>query len=420
MRPRSFPIARGRTAAIAGTAATLVAALLGWRILTVTVARSLANAGPAASLSWKSDQAEALVALASKDLKTPGPAATATARARALAALTREPLVPYGIEILGQAAIKDGQDAAADALMRQAAMVSKRDLAAEIWIFTHDVTARDLSGAATALDAIMRGHPEIIEDFAAAVAPSLRDPDTAATLVAGLGLKPPWRSLLMGVLVRQHRNPEGLLRLFAGLERSGGLTQQELGAFLGELMANGRYEQAYLYWLQSLPPARLATLGLLYNGHFDYPVSNMAYDWVVAPASGTVIETGTSDKGPTLDIGFLGDGADFKNVTHDLILNPGRYRLTGYVRADHFENQRGLRWRIACLERDGTGSGENALGTSDLVSGDRSWQPFVLAFEVPASGCRAQRLVLELPARTAAERIASGVVSYAGLDILAQ
>jgi hypothetical protein len=264
-----------------------------------------------------------------------------------------------------------------------------------------------------ALDAIIRAHPEIVEGLATNMAPLLDDPTITAALATAFSRDPPWRSLIVGVIVRQNRNPEGILRLFARLQDlPGGLTGSEFRSFLAGLIASGRYEQAYLAWLNGLPPARLSTLGFLYNGHFQYPITNTPFDWTLAPAPGTEIEIGDGDKGRSLDVGFLGGDVDFKNVTHDLMLNPGHYALEGLVRADHLSSERGLRWRVACVEHP-----DDSIGTSDLVSGDMPWRAFSAPFEVPETDCRAQILRLELPARTARERVVSGVVSFAALGI---
>ena len=117
------------------------------------------------------------------------------------------------------------------------------------------------------------------------------------------------------------------------------------------MIGAGRAEQAYLLWTQSLPPERLSKLGYLYNAGFEYPVSNLPFDWVFAKVDSAIVELSAETDTPVLQLGFFGGRVSKPLVSHLLTLPPGTYRFTGREHSDALMNERGLRWRIFCLER---------------------------------------------------------------------
>ena len=120
----------------------------------------------------------------------------------------------------------------------------------------------------------------------------------------------------------------------------------------------------------------------------------------------------TQDGARTINVDFFGGRVKFEHVSHLLNLAPGPYRFQGRERSQDLQNERGLRWRIACV-----GDDAETLGTTDLVSGDTPWRTFTVDFTVPTGKCPYQMLVLELPARAALETEVVGRVSYTDLDL---
>jgi hypothetical protein len=74
---------------------------------------------------------------------------------------------------------------------------------------------------------------------------------------------------------------------------------------------------------------------------------------------------------------------------------------------------RGLWWNILCA-----GKPPQSTAHTELAIGTAPWTNFSINFTVPSSGCRAQILQLELPARIPSERLLEGQVWYQQLRIL--
>ena len=77
------------------------------------------------------------------------------------------------------------------------------------------------------------------------------------------------------------------------------------------------------------------------------------------------------------------------------MLPPGPYELDGLLKGDGLTTPRGMQWVISC--HDGA---DQQLGASDDFAGTFDWHSFAVPFIVPATGCLAQTLSLELDTRS--------------------
>ena len=214
-------------------------------------------------------------------------------------------------------------------------------------------------------------------------------------------------------LIRDSTDLSGLTNLFAELQALGpGPTEKELQVVLNMLTQDGMFDEAHDIWMRSLPPERREEADLLYNQGFRYQLTNLPFDWVIEPVPNAMVGFDTQADAQVMNVDFFGGRVKFEHVSHLLNLAPGPYRFQGRERAQALQNERGLQWRIACVD----GEGEN-LGTTDPLSGDTPWRPFAVDFTVPTGKCFYQYLVLELPARAALETEIAGRVSYADLDL---
>jgi len=67
----------------------------------------------------------------------------------------------------------------------------------------------------------------------------------------------------------------------------------EIDCVTERLRASGRWPQAYQAWLNSLPRERLADVGFVFNGSFEYPASGVGFDWT--PDGRTIVFEGNDD-----------------------------------------------------------------------------------------------------------------------------
>jgi hypothetical protein len=187
-----------------------------------------------------------------------------------------------------------------------------------------------------------------------------------------------------------------------------------LRPYINRLVRDGRYKQAYQIWSDSLPAAARPDRRYPYNRDFKLAVDGMAFNWLLSPETGADIRIAQVEGGRqlALKVEFSGARVQFANVQQMMLLPPGRYRLSGRVKAEDLRSPRGLWWHVFCATETRIG-----LGHTDLVSGNLPWTEFGVDFEVPADGCEAQWLQLELPARIASERKIEGQVWYQFLRI---
>jgi hypothetical protein len=204
-----------------------------------------------------------------------------------------------------------------------------------------------------------------------------------------------------------------LANLVAELQALGpGPTEKELQVVLSRLTQDGMFDEAHDIWIRSLPLERREEADLLYNQGFRYQLTNLPFDWVIAPVPNAMVRFDIQAGARVMNVDFFGGRVKFEHVSHLLNLAPGPYRFQGRERAQALQNERGLQWRIACID----GEGEN-LGTTGPLRGDTPWRPFAVDFTVPTGKCPYQNLILELRARAELETEVVGRVSYADLDL---
>ncbi len=394
--------------------ATLGVALLAQRILSLGFADMLATSDPRAALAWNSRNPTAQALIAERQLTSADPAHARAAAQTAAGLILRDPLAPGGLSYFGVAVAQGGDPVRAEKILRLAAARQPLDLAAHSWLFERAAQAKDVSAALAELDVLLRGRPFLAERAEFFVTRLLAAEAAAeAGLVRLLATAPPWRPILLERLSEKLDDKDALIRLYSQLQKSAAPpSASEIRALLDRLAREDRVDEAYLLWLASLPPDRLSRLGLLYNGDFAFPPSDLAFDWRTPAIRGAAASVRDEGGVKALKIEFYGARVNFEHVMHLLNLPPGGYVLAGEASSHGLETERGLRWRVSCFP---TASG--ALGASEFFKGERAWKLFRFAFAVPAEGCSAQMLTLELPARIAAEMQISGTAGYRRLSI---
>ena len=168
-------------------------------------------------------------------------------------------------------------------------------------------------------------------------------------------------------------------------------------------------------WVQFLPKEQRGLLRYAFNGDFELPPSSLPFDWVLPNNPGAnveIIESAEPDHGHVLHAEFGNTRAETLLAMKTMILTPGRYRLSGSVKAQEIQSERGLVWRIACIAQSG-----EIIAETPHIKGTVAWQSFSADFAVSEENCRAQMMRLEIDARVSLESQISGDAWYDNLAI---
>jgi hypothetical protein len=419
------------------TAFALLAAGLGWAIITHSLVAALARIDPSYALMIRSDDPGTLLRLADRTIDTlqrvapasegasdqdPRAATGDDVRRRedlrrwASTILAQEPGHVRALVILGQLKRGAGEEEPAATLLRASAHRSLREPVPRGWLINEALKHQDWPLVMRHADILMRMHPQAIPALMPLIAQMAESPLSASVVSEAVAGSPPWRRAFFAELphvVTDARTPlDLLLRL---KETSSPPTVTELRSYLNFLVERTFFDLAYYTWLQFLTPQQRAIVTPLFNGSFEQRPSGLPFDWML-PTGGTasvVIARRPDRPSSRALVVHLGHGRVELHATSQLLrLTPGRHRVDGTVMGE-VRGHRGVRWRLTCL-----GEGERNVGESAMFIGDfKDWTSFSFEAAVPDSGCAAQRLSLVLDARTPSERLVSGSVWFDELSI---
>ena len=179
---------------------------------------------------------------------------------------------------------------------------------------------------------------------------------------------------------------------------SGKVAPQETQCLVERLRIAGQWEEAYQLWLNTLPRVRLADVGFVFNGSFEYAPSGVGFDWIatqrpereVGHTVDVVATMGAAGK-RALRVAYNGKRQAGIPIAQFLALSPGRYVLSGQARPEGVKAGRGVQWTVRCVSGDKPGA---PIATSERFVGSSEWRRF--AFDVTiAPGCAGQILQLE-------------------------
>lgn len=408
--------------------ATVAALCLGWLIVTHTYAFYAATRdGEGASYSSANGGALAERAIRAFDRAYPAPApgggnnpGKSAIEAEALRglvdALRATPLDPRLLRRLGQLENDGGRQEKAEALMREAVRQSRQETVAVIWLLQVAHAQRNFKDVADHADTLLRTRRAAFSFAFAVLAQLSADAETRGDVVRLLAADPPWRKDYFENLEVYAGEPRPTFEVVRALRGSATPPRErEMAAHLTFLVRRGAVDLAYYAWLDSLPPDRLATVGLLNNGNFEQPSNPTPFDWSLAKGSGggaEIVPHPDGAGGRALSVIFSFGRVEFGGVSQTTVLGPGSYRLSGRLRGE-LKGRRGLEWQVTC-----TGAGGARLGQSPMFVGTaRTWSAFDATFDVPATGCASQTVSLVLAARSASEQLVTGEVLYDNLKI---
>ncbi len=401
--------------AIKGAGLLLVAAILAWRVLINGLANHYAAEGtPEAAigaLRWRGDQPAALyqrgVALSASE--------PAEAERLLRAAAWANPADALVYLALAEAWVKAGRSAAAVRLVEIADVLGPMRSpalarSAEFWL------GQERPDRALARwRMLLRARPETAASLFPLLLQLAENPVTQPLLQPLLADPPEWWDRFFAHAAAKATRPETVAFLYQSRHRGGALpAADEQRAYLDRLWKENRWLDAYLAWLNGLDERQTRVLGNVYNGSFEAPVTHAGFDWRISSPRGATVETLETygvQGGKALQVSFNGQRVRFQHVLQYLFLDAGRYRLQGRGRPDGLKTERGLRWRVRCV------GATTFLAESEPFVGSDDWRSFAVDFAIPAQGCPAQLLRLELDGRVELEFEAQGNAWFDDLAI---
>jgi hypothetical protein len=404
------------TQAIKFGVASLLAGLLIWRILVVGMSDFYSDKntpeGAIASLGWRSTQPQALYQRAQSLSETKQTTAESIIRE----AVWADPTNALAYLALADLLAGSGHLSEAMRLVETADLLGpmRTPALAQSAFFWFKSGRPDLG--IEGWSALLRSNPVTADQ----VFPSLlllADNKVTRRLLQPLLNRPPnWWDDFFAYAAANAPQPETVSVLYQGRNRFGTLPSlSEQRVYLDRLWKDGLWSEAYLAWLGGLNEVALPTLGLVFNGGFEIPISGIGYDWHIATVEGATVETeatyGSSGLN-SLHVVLAGLNERFMHVQQPLFLAPGRYRLSGRVRPDGLMPRQALRWVLLCSMAKG-----QPQAATDSFSGKDDWQVFNLEFEIPKVDCPIQTLRLEQEPHAASHGTVSGGVWFDDLSI---
>jgi hypothetical protein len=401
-----------------------VAAILVWGVTSRTIAAYLANVAPAQALVIRAYQPTALLNLADQGLIELGsginPATNQQIRTMAESVVLNDPLNSRALRILGELADRSQDETRALQLMQASARHSLHENFAVAWLSDKAVEKKDYGEALQYADVLLRTSPQFINVVMPTLVQIAENKDASDRLRKLLSDNPPWRARFFYALPSSVSDARTPLDLLAAVKNSPNPpTADDLRGYLEFLIGHKFYALAYYAWLQFLPAEQVSSLGLLFNGSFEIPLSGLPFDWVITQGAGVTIDiasTPDNEGGRALVVAFEQGRVDFRGVSQLMVLPPGKYQFNGRYMGELI-GQRGLKWLVTCASPWGFEGGAK-IGESGMVAGKTStWRNVDFAVTVPGVDCPAQSLHLALDARMSSEQFASGTLWFDDLKI---
>ncbi len=205
------------------------------------------------------------------------------------------------------------------------------------------------------------------------------------TLKQATGEKTKNQLVLAQFLLQKSRVAEAL-QIVNQIDPEARLAAPEIGGFLNDLLASGKFEAAHQLWMIMCAP-RDNTQPLLWNGSFETasPAHLSQFDWQLRSSEYArltlddyVAHTGSK----ALRLDFSGrDTTRLSNeIRHLIVLQPGmRYRLSCFVRTAKLLTPEGPRIAITTQDASRVIAATNPINTESA-----DWQPLTLDFTAPS------------------------------------
>jgi hypothetical protein len=256
----------------------------------------------------------------------------------------------------------------------------------------------DVARALPLLDRLVEAYPETRPGAFEVLAKLLAEGREPATWKKILARRPAWLGSFIVSSCEKGTDPAILVPLLPERAATDRSPAAESACVIDRLRDTDRWTQAYQVWLNTLPKERLADVGYVYNGSFEFAPTSLGFDWRPTRApereSGHAVEMpqaqGVSGK-RALRVSYSGKRQSGVPIAQYVALSPGRYELTGLAHPLSITAGRGVQWTLRCVT---AGAASEPIAASERFVGSSEWRRFAFEIKVPAQ-CPGQVLQLE-------------------------
>lgn len=357
----------------------------------------LAIAAVAALLLWRSVDVNAIGYDEAGRPRAPQASATAGESAAMLAVLRGNPAEVAALVTWAQSRELAGDGAAAARAHALASRVAPSDPDALLAAALFHVREGRLDAGLERFDRAL-SHSSVSEAIRPALLQLLAVPALQARWSAIAARGAPWIGHLVRSTCGRGGDTTALAMLAMARIAGGHASASEAACMIERLRRENRWEDAHQLWLNSLPAARLAEVGYVFNGGFEHDASGMGFDWKWTRASerqaGHAVAFAAAPGAAgqrALRVSYNGKRQAGPAITQYLAAAPGRYELAGMARPAGLRSVRGVHWTVRCVGPDGK---PMSTAQSQPFIGTEAWRPFAFEFRIGRE-CVGQELRLE-------------------------
>jgi tetratricopeptide (TPR) repeat protein len=311
------------------------------------------------------------------------------------AAVVADPAFPWRWSDLGDALVATGRDDEAETCFRESLALGPALPQIVLRAANYDFESGRIQPALELGAGILRKLPDYDDMVFSSYVRMGGDPDRV--LETGIGGNARAAGTFFRFLLRRG-GEERLSRTWDWLDRRGYATRPLARSWANWLLQRNHPEEGAAVWLRhgaaDAGVYRISNWRIsnwVDNAGFEERWTGDAFDWVSEPCPGvktvwdeSVVHAGRHSL--RLDLDAAGN-LDFHHVSQRVWLDPGRYRLSGWVRTNGLTTDRGVGLRLA-----GAGNAADADNSTPTLAGTREWTQLSkeFTFRAPARLARVE------------------------------
>jgi hypothetical protein len=308
-----------------------------------------------------------------------------------------------------------GDTEKSNAVLIRAADRTLRDPDAQTTAMTLSLGRKDYADAMIRMDGLLRSRPEFYSRFFPSILAIAAVPEGREAVVQILAKVPLWRPSFMNFAAQQSGQASVYYALLTAMrERKIDIVEDELRAYLAQLISNKKFEEANFVWLDFLTENELRKSGPIYDGGFELSPRNLFFDWNVSTLQNVDIAP-TQRQGKAneriLQLQFSRYKGQFLGIYQYLRLETGKYEMSGEARLTSLKTPVGMNWQVSCVGEP------NVVGQSPKFVTDLPWSTFRFDVVVPPQNCSTQFLTLNWASAATLDQVISGQMLFDNFDI---